>query len=308
MRTLIIGCGAMGSLFGALLTEAGGDVLLIDNHAERAAAVNRGGLRVEGIGGERSVRARAIVLGEPPDFAPELALVCVKSYSTAAAAEDIKSYLGADTPVLTMQNGVGNVELLQAALGADRVVAGTTSHGATVLGHGHIRHAGRGDTFIGEPMGSVSDRVRRIAETFNAAGINTDVSDNVTGLLWGKLLINVGINPLTGLLQVRNGRLVEIPDADALLEDAVAEAMAVARAAGVRIEFPDPIAKVRDVARLTAQNISSMRADVMNKKQTEIDYICGAIVRAGEQAGIPTPINTTLMRLVRALGAKKEDE
>lgn len=308
MKTLIIGGGAMGCLFGALLGEAGHDVLLLDNHSERAEAVNRDGLRVEGIGGERTVPARAAALGDSVDFAPELALVCVKSYSTAAAAKDLKPYLGAETPVLTMQNGVGNVEILQAALGEARVLAGTTSNGATVLGPGHIRHAGRGDTFIGEPAGAATERVRRIADSLTAAGFNTTVSENVTGLLWGKLLINVGINPLTGLLQVRNGRLLEIPDADALLEDAVAEALEVARACGVRIEFPDPVAKVRDVARLTAQNISSMRADVMNRKQTEIDYICGAIVRAGQQAGVPTPINTTLLRLVRALQSKTEND
>lgn len=292
----------MGSLFGALLSEAGHDVLLIDNHAERAAAVNGRGLLVEGIGGARTVRLSALHLGERTDFRPELALVTVKAYSTEQAAHDLAPYLGPDTPVLSIQNGVGNVEILQATLGPERVLAGTTSNGANTVAPGHIRHAGKGDTFIGEPGGGgVSERARRIADAFTAAGMAATAVDDVTGLLWGKLLINVGINPLTGLLQVRNGRLVEIPEADALLEAAVLEAARVAQSKGIRIPFPDAVSKVREVARLTAQNISSMRSDVMNRKPTEIDYICGAVVRAAEETGVPAPINQTLLRLVKSL-------
>ena len=308
MKVTIIGAGAMGSLFGALLAEAGNDVLLIDNHADRAEIVNRDGLRVEGIGGERTVKLRAVHVGGKTDFVPELALVCVKAYATESAAGDLKPYLADDTPVISLQNGVGNVELLQQVLGADRVLAGTTSNGANTPAPGVVRHAGKGDTFVGEPGGGASDRVKQIAEAFTGAGISTTVSEDVTGLLWGKLLINVGINPLTGLLQVRNGRLLEIAEADALLQTAVEEAMAVARAAGINIPFPDPVAKVREVAKLTAKNISSMRSDVMKRKQTEIDYICGAVVRTGEKHGVPTPVNRTLTGLVKALYSKKEED
>jgi 2-dehydropantoate 2-reductase len=302
MNTLIIGAGSVGSLFGALLAEAGHQVLLLDNHAQRAQAVNSRGLLVEGVGGARTIPMAALPLGDKTDFKPELALVTVKAYSTQQAARDLEPYLDADTPVLSIQNGVGNVEILQAAIGGDRVLAGTTSNGANTVAPGHIRHAGQGDTFIGEVCTTeVTPRALGIARAFTDAGLAAAAVGDVTGLLWGKLLINVGINPLTGLLQVRNGRLVELPDADALLEDAVLEALRVAQQKGIAIPFPDPVAKVREVARLTAQNISSMRSDVMNHKPTEIDYICGAVVRAGRETGVPTPINETLLRLVKSL-------
>ena len=292
----------MGGLFGALLTEAGHEVLLIDNHPDRAEAVNAKGLIVDDDQGQRTVALQAAPVGESTDFGPELALITVKAYSTQQAAADLAPYLSDDTAVLSIQNGVGNVEILQKELGAERVLAGTTSNGANTVAPGHIRHAGKGDTFIGE-MGTdkVSDRAKRYADAFTASGLQCAAVNDVTSLLWGKLLINVGINPLTGLLQVRNGRLLDIPEAAALMESAVREAWRVADRSGINLPFADPVEMVREVAHKTGKNISSMRADVMNKKPTEIDYICGAVVRAGRRLGESTPINETLLHLVKSL-------
>jgi 2-dehydropantoate 2-reductase len=139
---------------------------------------------------------------------------------------------------------------------------------------------------------------------FTTAGIPATPSDDVAGLLWGKLVVNVGINPFTGLLQVRNGELLEHDETRELMKMAVDEAVLVAKAASVSLPFPDPLAKVQEVAKLTGKNKSSMYQDVAAGKRTEIDFICGAIVREGERLGIPTPVNRVLTLLVRSLGAK----
>lgn len=301
MKILIIGPGAIGGLFAARLTEGGNDVLLLCNKRDLANAINRDGLHIEGIGGERDVSVKASFVSGKLDFEPELAMVCVKAYSTECVARDLPSQISDNTAVLSLQNGLGNVEMLKATLGDGRILAGTTSHGATVLAPGRIRHAGEGDTIIGETGPHSSDRAARIADVFTASGFNTTVTENTAGLLWGKLLINVGINPLTALLQVKNGALLEIPEAAEIMRDAVLEALQVAQRAGIRIEFPDAVEKVRSVAKLTSANISSMRQDVMKGKRTEIEAICGAVVREGERLGVETPVNRTLLRLVHSL-------
>lgn len=304
MKILIIGAGAIGGLFAARLTEGGSDVLLLCNKRDLAGAINRDGLRIEGIGGERAVPVKAAFVSEEINFEPGLAMVCVKAYSTGCVARDLPAQIPDGAAVLSLQNGLGNVEQLQAALGEGRILAGTTSHGATVLSPGRIRHAGEGDTIIGETGPVASDRASRIADVFTAAGFKTSVTQNTAGLLWGKLLINAGINPLTALLQVKNGALLEIPEASEIMRDAVLEALHVAQRAGIKIEFPDAIEKVRAVAKLTAANISSMRQDIMKGKLTEIDAICGAVVREGEKLGVDTPVNRTLLRLIHSLEKK----
>jgi 2-dehydropantoate 2-reductase len=300
MKTAVVGPGAMGTLFSVLLANAGHEIHVLDKNPARAALLSKKGLALEGISAGRA--ARVPVTTDPSSVGPcELVIVCVKAYDTQAAAGSLGALLSDDTMVLTLQNGLGNAELLAEAAGAGRVLAGSTAQGANVVEPGRVIHAGTGDTHVGELSGPATDRVRRLCEMYAAAGLPTSPSDDVAGLLWGKLVVNVGINPFTGLLQVRNGELLEHDETRELMKMAVDEAVAVAQAAGVRLPFPDPLARVQEVAKLTGQNKSSMYQDVAAGRRTEIDFICGAVVREGEKLGVPTPVNRALTLLVRSL-------
>jgi len=182
-------------------------------------------------------------------------------------------------------------------------LVGSTSFGANVMGPGKICHAGSGETYLGELDGSITERLRVIASIFDKAGLKPVVTDNVVGVLWTKLLANVGINALTALLKVRNGQLLDITPAQVLMEKAVAEALRIVEAKGIKLVVEDPMEYVKKVAYATGNNISSMRQDVERLRRTEIDVINGAIVKEGETLGIPTPYNETLLLLIKALEA-----
>lgn len=303
LKVGVVGAGAMGSLFGGYLCAGGHDVWLIDTWAEHVQAIGQRGLViVEPSGEERVVRPRAA--GAPAAAGPcDLVLVFVKSYHTEAAAASLGPLLQPNTVVLTLQNGLGNVDVLARHVPRRHLMAGTTGHGANVLGPGRIHHAGVGATVIGELDGTVSARVQRLVDAFNAAGLPCSSSSNVLGVLWGKLLVNVAINPLTAILRVRNGRLLELPEALEIMRSAVEEGVAVARRAGVEIPIADPWAHVQEVARLTAANRSSMLQDIEARRRTEIDVISGAVAREAERVGMTVPVNRTLAALVKCLEA-----
>lgn len=298
MRFLVVGPGAMGCLFAARLKEAGEDVALLDYRPERAQAIERQGIRVEGVSGEYTARVPVAfgAVTERPDFV----LVCVKSNQTGAAGRIVADLVGREPVVVTLQNGLGHVETLQSIFGPDRVLGGVTSEGATLLDTGRIRHAGRGETILG-PRSEPGGPAERLAVAFNRAGFTTRCLDDVTGVIWGKLIVNVGINALTALTRLRNGRLPDIPGTQQVMARAVAEAAAVAEAKGIALPYPDPLDRVLEVCRGTAENVASMLQDVLNERVTEVDFINGAIVREGERWGVPTPANEVLTGLVQAL-------
>ncbi|RPI79183.1 MAG: 2-dehydropantoate 2-reductase [Desulfobacteraceae bacterium] len=302
MNFFIVGAGAMGCLFAARLQKAGFKVFLRDYLPDRAALINRKGLRVEGIDGEYEVEVPTLTT--PPAFKPEAVLICVKAYATAVAAQAVKEWLPPEAVIVTMQNGLGNVETLEQIFGPDRVLGGVTSEGATTLAPGRIRHAGRGDTVIGP---SRHPQTAAIAAAFNAAGFKTRTIEKVDNLIWSKLIVNVGINALAAITRLKNGRLPALAGAKTVMEIAVKEAVAVAQAKQIQLSYPDPLARVLEVCRLTADNIASMLQDVLKHKQTEIDYINGAIVREGERLAVPTPVNQALTALVHAIQESYED-
>jgi 2-dehydropantoate 2-reductase len=203
--------------------------------------------------------------------------------------------------VVTLQNGVGNRELLADALGENRVGQAVTALGATLIGPGHVRHAGQGTTVFG----SAPDRagMAALAALFSSCGLPAELSDDLDALVWGKLVVNVGINALTALLRVPNGALATTAEARDLVAQAVAEAVAVAEARGTRLPEADPLAHVLAVAQATGANRSSMLQDALRGSPTEIATINGAVVREGQRIGVPTPVNSMLTALVRALDA-----
>jgi 2-dehydropantoate 2-reductase len=202
--------------------------------------------------------------------------------------------------VVTLQNGLGNVEILKQVFGKDRILGGVTSEGATLLGPGNIRHAGQGETIIG-PGGDPDGPAEKLVSAFNQAGFKTKSVDSVNDLIWGKLIINVGINALTAITRLKNGRLPETRGTRLIMEEAVKEALAVAEAKNIQLPYPDPLSRIMEVCEATAANIASMLQDVLKERETEVDAINGAIVREGEALGIPTPVNRTLTALVHAI-------
>jgi 2-dehydropantoate 2-reductase len=298
MQFLIIGPGAMGCLFAARLKNAGFDVTLLDHNTERAELINQQGIMVEGVSGEYTAHVPVTVDGDLTGF--DFALVCVKSNRTRFIAETLQGKLSPETFIVTLQNGIGNLEILEDVFGKGRVLGGVTAEGATMLGWGRIKHAGVGATVIG-PKRKTDDPCERLANALNKSGFKAETSENVEGLLWGKLVINAGINALTAITRMKNGRLPEIKGTSAIMEDLVNEAVAVSKGKNISLPYEDPLGRVVQVCRNTAGNVSSMLQDVLNKKETEIDFINGAVVREGKALGIPTPVNRTVTALVKAI-------
>ena len=301
MRITVLGAGAMGSLYGGFLAEAGNEVWLLDVWKEHVTAIREQGLRIEGISGERCIK-NIHATDTPSAIGPsELVIVFVKSTVTDLALKEAQDIIGEDTVILTLQNGLGNIEKIASVVDNESIIAGTTAHGATVLGAGHIKHAGRGATIIGEIDGKDTARIKAVADVLNAAKLETTISNNVMGLIWDKLLVNVGINALTAITRLKNGRLIEFRETEEILELAVTEALMVAQAKGIQLNYADPVAHTKDVCKLTAENKASMLQDILHKRKTEIDMINGAIVREGEKLGIRTPVNKVLSNLVAVI-------
>ncbi len=299
MRIAVVGAGAMGSLFGGKLSAVA-QVTLLDPWAEHVAAMQQGRLCIDELdGSEMSISVNATT---DPSAVPEvdLAIIFVKAHATGQASQWTSGFLASDGLALTLQNGVGNAETMAEVLGAGRVVAGVTSHGATLLGPGCVRHAGVGPTHIAVRP-EIADKLAGVASVFEQAGFEVHLSDDLDSLVWGKLIINVGINALTGILRVPNGQLVEIPAASELMARAVQEAVAVCQAKGISLPYDDPLGRVREVARATATNRASMLQDVLRGVPTEIGVINEAIVREGKRLGVPTLVNEFIVTTIRAI-------
>ena len=231
----------------------------------------------------------------------DLLILFVKAYNTATALESVRELVTANTIILTLQNGIGNVESIRDAYPQNPIVAGTTAQGATLLGSGHIRHAGMGETIIGGIDANSTFHAKLIKDLFMSAYIPTGMTEDVNGVLWGKLLINCAINPLTAIMRVPNGQLPKIPDLCEVMSRVVEEGAAIARSAGITLPYSDPVAKVMEVCAATAGNRSSMLQDIEAGKKTEINYLNGALVRYGKETGVAAPVNSFLTHLVQAL-------
>jgi 2-dehydropantoate 2-reductase len=299
MKTVIIGAGAMGGLFGGLLTLSREEVYLVGTQKEKVDVIASRGLTIEGKGESRTIAVNATTdvasIGKA-----DLILFFVKTYHTEKAVSDSLVLQKEGTIFLTLQNGLGNEEAICKRVDRKKVMLGVTGQGATLLGPGRIRHAGWGETQIGELEGGVTDRANQIAQMFQNAGIATTVSSQIHDLIWAKLLVNVGINALTALTGFKNGQLLDYPETSRLMEALVSEAAEVARRKEIRIER-EPINKVRAVAKETKDNRSSMGQDFDYKRRTEIDAMNGAIIREAERLGVAVPFNRAITDLVKAI-------
>ena len=302
MKICILGAGALGCALGGVLTEAGNDVWLINRNAAQVEAMNTRGLLLRDAGVDRTVRVQAANMAEDAGVV-DLVVVLVKSFDTRQAMDAAKSLVGPETVVLSLQNGLGHEDILADVVGRERVLAGKTYAGGTQLGIGHVLVGTRGkETHLGELDGRITERAQRIAAVFNAAGLQTQVSSNILGTLWDKLLINVATGALTGITRLTYGDLYRQPALEACGVAAVAEAMAVARASGIVLSITEPReAWVKASAGLPQEFKTSMLQSLEKGSITEIDFVNGAVVRWGEKCGVPTPVNQTLVACIKGI-------
>ncbi|MDD5451202.1 MAG: 2-dehydropantoate 2-reductase [Desulfovibrionales bacterium] len=301
LRVAVIGPGAIGLFFGGLLSRLGLDVRFLDKSEERAAYLVRHGLLLEEPTGVTSIPLKVTI--DTAGIGPcDLVIICVKSYDTESAASLLPSLIHQNTLVLTLQNGLGHVEVLKKVLLERQIAVGVTFHGVTLVETGHIRHAGEGPTYIGSFLSDEKMRGQlvKLAEILTAAGLVTKVVENIEEIVWNKLFINVGINALSALTRLKNGDLVKFPEIQNLMAIAITEALAVARGKGLQVN-PQAVEEAKAACLATAENRSSMLQDVLNKKRTEIEAINGAIVKEAKALGIPCPVNEVLTFLVRGI-------
>lgn len=300
MKIAIVGPGAVGCLFAAALSKAGQEVWLVDHHAERARQLARRGVFVSGLVGEYQASVHATT--EPKEVGgAALALIAVKAYATEVAAQAAQAALAPDGYALTLQNGLGNLEVLQRVLGAERALAGSTALGATLIAPGQVHYAGAGPTVVGEVSGLLTDRLMELQALLTKAGFQAELTTDLRGVLWGKLASNAGINAVATLAQVRNGGIMESPSLRRVMAAAVTEAALVAERAHIRLPYADAVAHTEEICQRTANNVNSMLQDVQRQRRTEVEAINGAVARQGAEVEAPTPANSLLAALIHGI-------
>ncbi|MDR3437223.1 ketopantoate reductase family protein [Telmatospirillum sp.] len=302
MKICFVGAGALGCAIGGMLAKSGSQVSLVNHNQAHVEAINRDGLIMRESGEDTPVKVFAAT-----DCAGigivDLVIILVKSGSTEAAIESARSIVGPETVVMSLQNGLGHEDVLSKVVDRSHLLAGKTYVGGVMLAPGHIIAGVAGKlTYIGELDGSISPRATRIADEFSRAGLTTVVSPNIVGTIWDKLLINVATGAVSGITRLPYGDLYKVPEIEACAVAAVAEAMAVARAQNVVLSIKQPRdAWMMAAAGLPADFKASMLQSLERGKVTEVDFINGAVVRAGKACGIPTPVNETLVACIKGI-------
>jgi 2-dehydropantoate 2-reductase len=288
MKVAVVGPGAMGCLFAARLAKSGIQTTLVDYRPDRAARLQKSGVIVDAADG--TVTAKPALACQVPD-GQHLVIVLTKAY----ALRNIQ--FRGDSPVLTLQNGLGNLEVLCSMLGSARVLAGVTCEAATLLSEGHVQRVAAGLTSVGS---WTSCSTQPAVDALRKAGFEVEVTESPGQKIWEKVTINAAINPLTALLGVPNGRLLDLKEARQLMRDLVVECAKVAATEGYRFNY-SLVERTEEVCKQTADNISSMLQDIRAGKRTEIDAISGEILRRAQLASLFTPRTRVVWQLVKGL-------
>ena len=300
-RIAVVGAGAVGCYFGGMLARAGAPVTLI-GRAQHVEAIKRDGLFIDSIHFKEHVSISASTeLAAVRDA--QLVLFAVKTVDTEDTAKLLAPYLAPETNVVSLQNGVDNAERMDFAAGIQAISA-VVYIAAEMSGAGQIKHSGRGDLVIGNPVsnqGASESELAEIAQTFERAGVPCRISQNITLELWTKLIMNCAYNALSALSRARYGRLVADAGSLEVMKQVVAEGVAVGDPSGVHLPADKLIAAVVELGRVVPEALSSTAQDIARGKPTEIDSLNGFLVRRGAEMGVPTPVNQTLYSLVKLL-------
>ena len=302
MKVAVLGGGgAMGGMFGGWLARAGHEVTLVDVSLPAVEAINREGLAIEEKDG--SVSNIAVHATSRPDAvgAVDLILNFVKCYNTEAAVRSALPMLGEDTAVLSLQNGWGNADRIAEVAGRQRVMVGLTYHSGTLVGPGRIKHPGSGMTYVGELDGRASPRLSAAVAALRSAGLEVTESPRIIEEVWKKLALNVCTLPTAALLGFFANELNQFDGTRLVMRGLLAEVGAVARAQGIGLDEDERWAAITGLLDRAVGAKGSMMQDVEGRRPTEIDVINGAIVAAGREHGIPTPVNDTMVALIKSL-------
>jgi len=311
MKIVILGAGAFGRLLGVFLSRGEHQVVLVDPDQEVVAAMNDKGIgfmEADAVDPDAVSYVATTAFGHASEIdSCDLVVLAVKSFNTLSAIQAAQHLVRATSPVVTLQTGLGNIETLERVVSRQNIIGGFTFMAATALGPGVVRQGGAGKTYLGELDGSISERLSNVCTMFSECGLECTPVRRITGRLWSKVIVFSAINALSSILQVKNGQLLDDMESLTLLKRLVDEGRKVAEAQAVDLVFHDLYQLLFDGCRRTAQNLSSMLQDILAGKQTEIDDQCGALVRFGEQAGIATPTQQTMLELVRLLSKQQQE-
>lgn len=300
MKIAVVGCGAMGSVYAALLAGAGHEIWAIDNWKEHVDAMRTSGLRLEGASGDRTVRVNATT--DAADAGPcDLAILATKAMHVENAAKSMQPLLRPDTVVLSIQNGLGGPDTAAKVLGRDRVIVGVVGgFGASMKAPGHAHHNGWELVRLGELAGPISPRLEAVAEVWRSGGFRVKCFDDIDQLVWEKLICNVCFSGTCAVTERTIIEVIDDPDAWQVASGCATEAWNVARALGIKLDFTDPVAYVRAFGMKIPNARPSMLLDHLAGRMSEIDAINGAIPVAAKSAGLQAPYNEVISALVRA--------
>ena len=299
-RIVIVGTGSMGSVYAALLADAGHDVWAVDAWPEHVAAMREKGLRLEGKSGDRTVRLNATTDAAEAGRA-DLVIIATKADGVETAAHAVQPILSETTPVLAIQNGLGSAERVANILGAERIIQGVVGgFGASMKGPGHAHHNGMEFVRLGEYQGRKTERLEQVAEVWRSGGFKVLTFDDIHKMVWEKLICNVTFSGPCTLTELTVGQVAADPNAWSVASACATEAYTVARAKGIELDFDDPVDYVRNFSTKIPNARPSMLLDHMAGRRCEIDVINGAIPREGARLGVPTPVNDLVCALIRA--------
>ncbi len=302
MNIVVFGAGAIGSFFGGLLARDNTVVLVgRGRHVQR---IQQKGLLIKGKT-RQTIIVPAVETTQDISSIPDVVLLTVKSYDTETACRQLHHLVHDQTVIVSLQNGLDNIEKIAQILGTQHLLAGITTHGVLFDEPGVITHTGIGTTVLGELDGRSSERLQDLIRVFNQAGIVTQMSTDIKSEIWKKVIINSSINPLTAFFACKNGYLLENPVLEKTVEAICIESTTIASAQGIIVSPPEMIRKTIEVIRETASNSSSMLQSIQRGKNTEIDAINGALVRKGKEKKINGSLNRILVELMILLESKK---
>ena len=300
MKIAVVGCGAMGSVYAALLGAAGHEVWAIDQWREHVEAMRSKGLHLEGASGDRTVPLHATTNAADAGVC-DLVIIATKAMHVEQAAQASKSLIGADTAVLSIQNGLGGPDTAARVLGKERVLVGVVGgFGASMRGPGHAHHNGWELVRLGEMSGPVSTRLKKVAEVWESGGFRVKCFDDIDQLIWEKLICNVCFSGTCAVTERTIAEVMGDPDTWEVASGCAKEAYNVAKARGIRVDITDPVQYVRDFGSKIPNARPSMLLDHMAGRMSEIEAINGAIPVAAQPLGVPAPYNTVISSLVRA--------
>ncbi|MFW9787982.1 MAG: ketopantoate reductase family protein [Candidatus Thorarchaeota archaeon] len=303
MKIVVVGSGAIGSLYGAFLSRLEETEVILVGRNPHVSAIQKRGLTIKGLLGKHVFKLKALRFASDVDYA-DLVILTTKTYDTLAAAKSAKHLIDSGASVLIIQNGLGTEDLVAKALNTTKVLRATTCMGALRTSPGVVTATGCGLTEIGSRYPENYKLVEKLTEMMRKAGFDVRSSDNIEGVVWTKTLVNCGINPVGALTGLTNGEVYNNKALRGLIVRLVEEAVQVVEALGVELTTDDPVRYALGTAKATGDNINSMLQDLQAGKRTEIDSITGEVIRLAKELGIETPSSEAVYALVKALESK----